>query len=367
MAYRLLCGGIMLIEIGESIVSEAELGNNKAVSILKDLCFAYSHGIHYVYASMSLIGRISKLENLDESQRCLYAKLKSKLKTIMAIRNSVVVKCHISYKISSAVIEGCIYLNPNEYNCFKFFTETVLIGENLNDCKFFRHICEKYLCEHRLWAVNSIFGEIPGGGRTTVDVYGNEIEQRQRFCLCIVDSDKKFPTDVIGATAKDVKNLHDQIKPLHCDYYIMKQLSEVENLLPHEMVRKVCGNNQNLNEILSLDIAFFDMKKGIVKAVLQNSTAKDYYCNLLGDFKQVVDDIVKCFTDVSQRKLNKEEKKEAVVSGYGSNLLKDVLALEWDAVDLQKLQLSASQAYEWEEIGKRIFSWTCAPKKIRVI
>lgn len=366
MACRLLCGEIMLIEIDDSIVSEAEKGNDKAITILKDLCFSYSHGFHYIYASKPLLGRISLLKNLDESQRYLFAKLKSKLKSIMSIRDSVMIRCHISYRTTSSIEDGCIYLNPDEYENFNFFAETVLIGENLNDCKFFTHICDKYLCCHRLWGANYAFGKIPGGGGTTVDVYDNEIEQRQKFCLCIVDSDKKYPTDVIGATATDVKNLHNNKKPLLCDYYIMEHLSEVENLLPHDMVRRVCASKNNLHKFLSLDIAFLDMKKGIVKGVLQNIKAKEYYCDLMGDFKQIVDDITNCFVDVSQRVLTKSEKNEAVVSGFGSNLLKDVLALNWESVELSKIELTSSQNYEWEEIGKRIFSWTCAPKKMRV-
>lgn len=355
----------MLIEIDDSIVSEAENGNTEAVDILRDLIISYSHGIHFVYANSHLLNRIIALKKLGDVEKMMYIKLKGKLKIIVGIRNIVVVKCILTYNETSRAEEGCIYINPADFKEFCLFEKTVLIGENLNDCKVFRHISDKYLCCHKLWGANCIFFEMNGGGATTVDVYENQINNCTNFCLCIIDSDKKFPSDEIGGTAVEVKNKHTEIQPPHCDYYIMEDVSEVENLLPHEMVKKVTVINSNLLYLLRLDIAFLDMKKGIVKGVLQNTLAKDYYCDLLSGHQQELDEINACYDDVSQRNLNKQEKKECIVPGFGTNLLKDVLGLSWDEIDWKKLKLTDSQVYEWEEIGKRVFSWTCAPKKTR--
>lgn len=355
----------MLIEIDDSIVSEAENGNTEAVDILRDLIISYSHGIHFVYANSHLLNRIIALKKLGDVEKMMYIKLKGKLKIIVGIRNIVVVKCILTYNETSRAEEGCIYINPADFKEFCLFEKTVLIGENLNDCKVFRHISDKYLCCHKLWGANCIFFEMNGGGATTVDVYENQINNCTNFCLCIIDSDKKFPSDEIGGTAVEVKNKHTEIQPPHCDYYIMEDVSEVENLLPHEMVKKVTAINSNLLYLLRLDIAFLDMKKGIVKGVLQNTLAKDYYCDLLSGHQQELDEINACYDDVSQRNLNKQEKKECIVPGFGTNLLKDVLGLSWDEIDWKKLKLTDSQVYEWEEIGKRVFSWTCAPKKTR--
>lgn len=355
----------MLIEIDDSIVSEAENGNTEAVDILRDLIISYSHGIHFVYANSHLLNRIIALKKLGDVEKMMYIKLKGKLKIIVGIRNIVVVKCILTYNETSRAEEGCIYINPADFKEFCLFEKTILIGENLNDCKVFRHISDKYLCCHKLWGANCIFFEMNGGGATTVDVYENQINNCTNFCLCIIDSDKKFPSDEIGGTAVEVKNKHTEIQPPHCDYYIMEDVSEVENLLPHEMVKKVTAINSNLLYLLRLDIAFLDMKKGIVKGVLQNTLAKDYYCDLLSGHQQELDEINACYDDVSQRNLNKQEKKECIVPGFGTNLLKDVLGLSWDEIDWKKLKLTDSQVYEWEEIGKRVFSWTCAPKKTR--
>ena len=355
----------MLIEIDDSIVSEAENGNTEAVDILRDLIISYSHGIHFVYANSHLLNRIIALKKLGDVEKMMYIKLKGKLKIIVGIRNIVVVKCILTYNETSRAEEGCIYINPADFKEFCLFEKTVLIGENLNDCKVFRHISDKYLCCHKLWGANCIFFEMNGGGATTVDVYENQINNCTNFCLCIIDSDKKFPSDEIGGTAVEVKNRHTEIQPPHCDYYIMEDVSEVENLLPHEMVKKVTAINSNLLYLLRLDIAFLDMKKGIVKGVLQNTLAKDYYCDLLSGHQQELDEINACYDDVSQRNLNKQEKKECIVPGFGTNLLKDVLGLSWDEIDWKKLKLTDSQVYEWEEIGKRVFSWTCAPKRNR--
>ena len=355
----------MLIEIDDSIVSEAENGNTEAVDILRDLIISYSHGIHFVYANSHLLNRIIALKKLGDVEKMMYIKLKGKLKIIVGIRNIVVVKCILTYNETSRAEEGCIYINPADFKEFCLFEKTVLIGENLNDCKVFRHISDKYLCCHKLWGANCIFFEMNGGGATTVDEYENQINNCTNFCLCIIDSDKKFPSDEIGGTAVEVKNKHTEIQPPHCDYYIMEDVSEVENLLPHEMVKKVTAINSNLLYLLRLDIAFLDMKKGIVKGVLQNTLAKDYYCDLLSGHQQELDEINACYDDVSQRNLNKQEKKECIVPGFGTNLLKDVLGLSWDEIDWKKLKLTDSQVYEWEEIGKRVFSWTCAPKRNR--
>ena len=317
----------MLIEIDDSIVSEAENGNTEAVDILRDLIISYSHGIHFVYANSHLLNRIIALKKLGDVEKMMYIKLKGKLKIIVGIRNIVVVKCILTYNETSRAEEGCIYINPADFKEFCLFEKTVLIGENLNDCKVFRHISDKYLCCHKLWGANCIFFEMNGGGATTVDVYENQINNCTNFCLCIIDSDKKFPSDEIGGTAVEVKNKHTEIQPPHCDYYIMEDVSEVENLLPHEMVKKVTAINSNLLYLLRLDIAFLDMKKGIVKGVLQNTLAKDYYCDLLSGHQQELDEINACYDDVSQRNLNKQEKKECIVPGFGSKHSTPILAV----------------------------------------
>lgn len=355
----------MLIEIDDSIISEAEIGNTEAVDILRDLIISYSHGIHFVYANSHLLNRIIALEKLGDFGKMMYIKLKGKLKIIVGIRNLVVVKCILTYYETSRAEADRIFINPADFHDFSLFEKTVLIGENLNDCKVFRHISDKYLCCHKLWAANCIFFDMNGGGATTADVYENQINNYSNFCLCIVDSDKKFPSDEIGGTAVEVKNKHTAKHPPHCGYYIMEGISEVENLLPHEMVRKVTAIKSNLLYLLQLDIAFLDMKKGIVKDVLQNTLAKNYYCDLLAGHQQELDEINACYEDISQRCLDKQEKKECVVPGFGPNLLKDVLGLSWDEIDWKNLNLTDSQVYEWEEIGKRVFSWTCAPKKSR--
>lgn len=46
-----------------------------------------------------------------------------------------------------------------------------------------------------------------GGGTTTSEVLRYEIENRQFFCLVIVDSDRKYPTDIVGETAQKLIDL----------------------------------------------------------------------------------------------------------------------------------------------------------------
>lgn len=64
----------MLIEIDDSIISEAEIGNTEAVDILRDLIISYSHGIHFVYANSHLLNRIIALEKLGDFGKMMYIK-----------------------------------------------------------------------------------------------------------------------------------------------------------------------------------------------------------------------------------------------------------------------------------------------------
>lgn len=78
-------------------------------------------------------------------------------------------------------------------NTLKDFTEkTLMLAENEDDISFYKMLGQFYVRESKIGKIKIDFEPRNGGGSTTYGVLQRIIEEKNRMCLCIVDSDKNM-------------------------------------------------------------------------------------------------------------------------------------------------------------------------------
>lgn len=262
---------------------------------------------------------------------------------------------------------------------------TVLLGENLDDCRFYMQMTRYYETKHGIKGYTCRCETVNGGGSTTYLSYENAVCNNHRFTLCIADSDKHYADASApeGQTLRELRRTNRKIYDLGnhvlCELLPLAVM-EAENLIPYSLLKQVFSSEPVCKEGLEIletmvttfsddsglsPVLFYDLKKGLrVKdcAKCVHKAIANYWRTV---FQQMEDDISTQYDDYSDEKyeaLSKEEKEKTVRSGLQQReiLHKVVKYLETDE-NLNLLQIDLYLVDLWESIGMVVFTWTCAP------
>lgn len=237
-----------------------------------------------------------------------------------------------------------IFVNVQGGYSFNFSDETRILAENQTDIDFYKYTINYYKrINENIRECDCQFYPISGGGSTIDTCLNTEILIGQHTCLAIADSDKKYPSDSIGNTAQNLLKLYRQnLKKDTCFTYVYvnENYMEIENLIPHKYIVSKLKNKKDIDWD-KYDLSFYDLKDGLTADDLTDNNAKLYWESVFGEY------------DICGN---------VPMPGLSSKLLKNVtdqkvILNNVVTDDLNKVQKSA-----WEELGKIIFSWTCAMK-----
>lgn len=116
----------------------------------------------------------------------------------------------------------------------------VFIAENLSDINFYELGSKVYLKEHKLLSQYDIkFRKVSGGGNTTINSFELHCQQKD-LLLCILDSDKKHPSQGVKDTAARFSDY-----PVGWgDRYWLHILdhTEAENIVPWRIADRALGS-----------------------------------------------------------------------------------------------------------------------------
>ncbi|CNE42803.1 hypothetical protein [Yersinia intermedia] len=244
---------------------------------------------------------------------------------------------------------------------------TTLMGENLNDVDFYKFMAEKYKYVKKLSAYKSVYNAVGGGGGSTKAVFDNIVD-KGGLCLCILDNDIKHPDGKHGSTSQ--KFLDDKNMKLNGKYIIIKQ-NEAECLIPLHLIDLVAQENginyvfinnlDNLRKLIQFDPnirTFFDHKEGIdvKKALKIDGQKRPYWAHIIKNAPGIKKN--KC---VSRLECHCETPC-LFVGGFSEKLLvQTIKIIEKHKKPLLIKNYEQEIEDEWINIGKHIFSWSCAP------
>ena len=372
----------MYIEICKDIIDDAIAKSGSEVNISLDLlrlmAFFSSKGNHIVSVPCLLnnnalnkeLGAVmgsSSVRKLRRSGEYFY-----KLQTLKPTLSTY---CIVSFSNDNLQDDRAIIYNPTRMLQFEPFLQTKLITENLLDAVFFNYIAHFY-CKKMLFnGIEIRFEATPGGGSTTCDVVRHEILEEKRFCLVIVDGDKKCPKQKeCGDTAKKIINVINQYPSKVCKHYVMEKVMEVENLIPKRIVR-MYASEKNGCDVLDRDVSFYDMKIGLTLKGLYRDDVFRYQSKVFPELNYIQRNEAKKNTrcqDKYNQYIDDHHLTNVLKKGFGSDLLKIVTCtcddkgrIKYPELknvmmnEINTADLTVEQKEEWDRIGHLLFSWAC--------
>ena len=382
MALGLFLIRLMFIEVAEDVLNKAlrlsDKENEEAVECLRHLALSIRHNCHLVYLPSLDVNMLRSMEAfLNKAEIKAFTYSFAKKNDLRIIKQHLTTIIVVSFLSESRKDGNVVRVKPGKTNIIDLYEQSHLLTENLMDSRFYEYVSFSFQKRKRI--DESVFGinffPLQGGGVTIKDVYVMECGLGRHLCLAILDSDKKWPNyqgygDTASTFEKEYKSYlkkHDE--PLACDYYVMQNVNEIENLIPIQVLNHFSSPQQKtFLSRHSNAIPFFDMKKGLEFKLLYNNKAFQEWKNVLPN-ETDWDEIErqrKVSTDVNDfvEKVRKAGVKD-VVQEWGSNLLEKIVCPEprkKEKVNLKKIDfnnLLTEQKVEWDAIGSIIFSWCC--------
>ena len=284
----------MFIEVERNIIEDAVKNSsesllNHSAEVLLQLALAVQRGAHVVLVSSILDKTYKQLfEKLSEIIGKRYVDLfrgVSERRTFWGpisqhINKKVVITLDTKRKSS----ETEIIINPNVLSDFHFEQETVLLAENLLDAEFFKHLVLYYKKQHQLSGAKAEYYASNGGGATLHQVLTYEMNLLHHFCIAITDSDKCYPNakqKEYGTTYKDALKAHKKYNQYNTSIlYVMKNVSEIENLIPHSILGKHLLCNEKHIYWERKEMSFYDIKFGLKAKTLYEQAVYNYWVAL---------------------------------------------------------------------------------------
>lgn len=246
-----------------------------------------------------------------------------------------------------------------------------LIGEDLNDTSFYKHILSWYISqlnENYSYA----FHELNGGGKNTFKVINNELKMKH-IIISIIDTDKKYVGCPIERNGT-YDNCLNFVNSTECEYKLLPlEVHEIENLVPLNYIDSFDiwkdGNANDARKKRAFDflrnnaeeiLPYFDYKKGIK------------YDNMFRNTYNYKDLAKKCYL-ANEDMVRKEPDFEGFIAGLkdkdefypnligGSGILNRSLELINSDSCPQPILLEY-QRHNWELIGQNLLDWGIARK-----
>ena len=364
----------MIIELDESIMAIDELNINQDQDIIESLdmlAHIRKYGNHYVLAKVHILEHIVKLIepfNKDSTKNIFKHIIHNDfVQKYHQLLNQVKYKVLISTNKTSFEIEESngikIYHIPlAEFHKLFELEKTSFYSENIRDCIFYECITNWFL-DLKKKNIKLEYNAVNGSEWHDIEYVLTKIPKK--FCLIIVDSDKKYPGGECGNTLKNVKETFEKFKNnTVSELFYFENIHEKENLIPPSIYEKLfynefcCNDSHNgyYNNLIKLiriekdypehheKLQYFDFKKGID---LDDSNIKEYFKPMLDEL-----DVERIGKVLKKSKMN--NKLNNKLKNYFENHSKEEILNE----------LPDYIKESWELLSITVFSWCCSPDEI---
>lgn len=385
----------MLIFLTDNILeTTSEYSEFRLIACLENLLMAHFEGKHILIAKPRTLSYYQREPRFSERSKAALAKIKQFVR-----KNGLDIRKEFLFYVQVvAASKSEITISVNEPHtivnipiCYfedsSAIQETIILGEHINDAKFFLHLVRAYLTtkkELKTAQIKIHAKPTHGGGSSINDILH---AQDNTFCLCIVDTDCKAPGTKFGNTAKNLglnQNKQQEWQNI-CNFLsngfitIEKNsalskafainVHEIENLIPTVLIEKSFPKTINNQFFDRIDVLkkwerdktngwrnFIDIKNGL-------------YCYDTKEYKYWADFIQK----VAQEKpdcneCNKRIKCEVIFwEGLGDKILSQVVE---DMAKITSHKIAESFDFNKNdnslvELTNELLTWCCASERIR--
>ena len=368
----------MIFKIDKSCLDAINNKDRDSIIALDDLASNRRKGKNFIFAEKSVLEALYKADISEGAKQVFYSLFSKSSEDKLYLQ---AVNKYIN--VVDKVIEPQIGKNGNkeefkvELKSLKdsdIYDYTVLITENQNDSEFYKLIGKYYARSKNIIKSKIMFDPKPGGGDTTVKILSVTVNNAtKKLCLCIVDSDKKFPKDTGGDTKKHIEKFIKEHPVQDIWKVIILDVHEIENLLPISYIEK-CSKDVStssntikfLNHLISSypipeAIFYFDMKDGIKKEKFicknPNNSEIQKKFNENANFRYYWHNYV-----ISYGININTVSSEHIINGIGKKILEKIIK-EFSSQEIS-LEKDDYLKDKWISLGRDIFSWGCVGDRI---
>lgn len=364
----------MLFKIDESCLSAIDKNDEDAIFALDSLAFNRKKGNNIIFAKKKILEDLMKRDCFSLVTRNVFKKMFIKVEGKQYLKNTkkyiLIVDEIKGHRLSLVDDKKECKITLKELAKSELSNKTTLITENIEEAKFYNMISKYYTKCNQMKKCNCSFNEHHGGGGTITTVLEQIINKRENMCLCIVDSDKKFPGASNGDTMERVKRLcknkEEDIWKLFC-----LDVHEIENLIPIEWVKNVTNDIENIGDCIKFlehllntgdeAIYFFDMKGGIKKSKFICSDKSDYEINKRYNKDENFRNYWESYIIDYNIALNNVN-GDFIIPGTCKKLLERIISKYENEFHIEQVEEHLKE--KWLELGSVLFAWGCVGERI---
>lgn len=369
----------MIFYLDNSIKLSASDSNHPdhihCIHALENLTISHRYGHHIVIGDYDILEYLSQNTPLSDSAKAIYRHIHRELPTLHSLLSLVKNSLCIYYDEYSehSANKFHSFLSILNFSTGILSSPTVILAENLQDVPFFIMFGELYMSRNKIRSIKISAEADLGGGDTTATKLNQYTKNKNKFCVCVVDSDRDYPDGPIGETAKKVKRIENSI----FTKYLILKWRELENYIPLHLLESAYV--ADINKVVSLAVLrnlydenckiitrYLDLKTGLklksIRRKINNNEFRKFYYSLINStsFKALFDNI-SC--DNIQCQECKPICKQLVFPSLGISILDDVnKIISGDSKVLFTTDDEELNA-EVDELGSVIFEWCCSLEK----
>lgn len=311
----------------------------------KHLAWMHYKVINFIKNGMELGGHeqriLKELEEVENEYRFFHVQVGFHVNIDLADK----------HRIEYSESDKCIYVGYGRIKDTAALQRVSLLVEGVLDYRVFQKASESYLDVRKLNKFKACF-EFENGAGGQVNKLFNDFSARDKFFVCVLDSDKKHPNEKLGDTALSFR--HEVKGRCRGRELIILDSSEVENIIPCKVMAEAVAQNCT-PEVASLferfvratPRAYLDHKLGITKekAFQLDSQYGEYWCNTEA-YERADDDGWLC---------------KGLSESIGWRCLEVM-----DKMSINKLNKMVCDVHdeEWVKLGERLVAWGISRAKV---
>ena len=369
----------MLIEFADELA--ADLAGDE-LDALRNILSARRSGLHLLTAGDEVFAKLRDNTGLTDSERGILAKSRRRQYEKAGLLRSVSVRVLVTRDTGPLLERNgdreTVVVPLRHFAQYEAAGRSVVLGESERDAELAVRMADYFAHTRELDAVPLQARVAEGGGSRTNGAF-RRYRDEPRFCLCVVDSDRKAPSEGEGDTAIAVRAEVDEAKPWAAVEVLACR--EAENTLPLGLIVKTFGDGRQHREklerlkrfedgaALGAYREYCDFRKGTkLKSVLEfKGDSRDFWLGPDATATNACKVKDECLTAEACPKEKESDCACEIAPALGGPLLPRCLEVARRTPDreLHCLLCPSTRPY-WRTIGRAVFSWVCGTRETRV-
>ncbi|MBN3851859.1 hypothetical protein G3N59_00575 [Paraburkholderia sp. Ac-20340] len=338
---------------------------NSVVSIaLDNIANAHREGAHVIFSERNVAEHLLSIgESLGGRTKQTLRNVINRYAQLAEFAETVEVKIFIGLfdNIHAVIENGKRFIKiPVACVTSSLLQKPYLLVENIDDAKFYGFLTTE-LASKLNFSGHLSFEAYNGGGNTTGNVYEHLKNSTDRLCLCIVDSDRRFPTSKPGETANKVL-ASDKTDPSPLTESFVLPVCSVENLIPWKWLEDAYSQSEDMKKRLKMyechhvdDVwPFLQLKKDIRCADLRET--QKAFSVFWSDKLKCRDDVARCVAGGACTK--RDDCSTTFLAAVSGSPLGAVIP------KLSERTIGACDAVPtvkaaWQSIAQLVSAWSC--------